>query len=163
MKSLPFLKYLSVVMMISLIIPVALPLTTMSALTESSSVLGSSSASAYVSPVLLEDDFWKYGSYVEDPAFLSFESPVSEDTDFFVVNENTELGRVMIVLEKGLAPTILKGKVRGLLGVLPTHLYNVVLAIISRDDLRELTSTRGVLAVLPDVRIDALINKLRIR
>jgi subtilisin family serine protease len=108
---------------------------------------------------LLEDDFWKYGAYVEDPAFLSFESPVSEGTDFHVVNENAELGRVMIVLEKGLTPTILKGKVRGLLGVLPTHLYNVVLAVISRDDLRELTATRGVLAVLPDVRIDALINK----
>jgi len=159
LKSLPFLKYLSVVMVISLIIPIALPLTTTSALTGSSSVLGSSSASAYVSPVLLEDDFWKYGSYVEDPAFLSFESPVSEGADFFVVNENTELGRVMIVLEKGLTPTILRGKVRGLLGVLPTHLYNVVLAVISRDDLRELVSTRGVLAILPDVRIDALINK----
>lgn len=145
--------------MVLLVIPTVFSLITPVKTVESLSNLNTSSTSAYVSPVLMSDEFWKYGAYVEDPAFLSFESPMSSEAEFHVVNEDVEVGRVIIVLEKSLSPTVLKGKIEGLLGVLPTHAYNVVFATISRDDLRELASTQGVLAVLPDIRIDALANK----
>jgi len=117
------------------------------------------STSAFVSPVLYDEDFWEHGAYVEDSSLLSFRDPATLDNSFRILESGVEAGRVIVILDKSVSPAVLKGKIRGLLGVFPTHSYNVVSAIISRSDLRELASTQGVLAVLPDVRVDALINK----
>lgn len=159
MKRVLAFKFVSIFVVLLLLAPAVASTVAQSASPSSLSSSSISSRLAYVSPALLDDNFWKYGAYVEDPAFLSFENPAGEDVEFNVINNDVEVGRVIIVLEKTVVPAVLRGKVRGLLGILPTHSYNVVLALISRNDLTELASTKGVLAVLPDVRIDALINK----
>ncbi|MEM4452756.1 MAG: hypothetical protein QW182_06095, partial [Thermosphaera sp.] len=110
----------------------------------------------YVSPVLFEDSFWSIGAYAEDSDLLSF-TPVGEE--FTIVNRGIDTGRVIIVLEKNTPLTVLKGKTRGIIGAFPTHIYNIVFAVIVRDQVEPLSRTPGVLAILPDVRIDALINK----
>ncbi|MEM4913539.1 MAG: S8 family serine peptidase, partial [Desulfurococcaceae archaeon] len=109
----------------------------------------------YVSPVLLEDSYWLYGAYVEDEEFLVLTGPSEE---FTLVNNN-EIGRVILVMDKYTPVQVLKGRTSGLLGVLPTHVYNVVYAVVTRDQLYNLLHTPGVLAVLPDIRVDALINR----
>jgi hypothetical protein len=111
---------------------------------------------AYISPVLLSEEYWVYGAYVEDSSLLSFREPVG---GFNVVNNNVETGRVLVVLAQNTPATVLKGKVRGLFAILPTHLYKLAYVLVSRDQLLELARTPGVLAVLPDVRLDAVINK----
>ncbi|MEM0348193.1 MAG: S8 family serine peptidase [Zestosphaera sp.] len=157
MKRVLTLRLVSILVVVLILAPVA-SVVTQSTASSSLSNSGSSSELAYVSPALYDSNFWKYGAYVEDQAYLSFENPIDEDAGFSVIN-NVEVGRVIVVLEKTMTPTSLRGKVRGLLGILPTHLYNVVFALISKSDLEELASTKGVLAILPDIRIDALINK----
>lgn len=159
MKKVLTFRFVSILVVLLLLAPAVAPTVAQSATPSPLSSSSVSSKLAYVSPILYDNNFWKYGAYVEDPAFLSFENPTGEDIEFNVINNDVEVGRVIIVLEKTMAPTVLRGKIRGLLGILPTHLYNVVLALISKNDLTELASTKGVLAVLPDVRIDALINK----
>jgi len=111
---------------------------------------------AYVSPILLSDEYWVYGAYVEDSSLLAFREP---GEGFTVVNTNVEAGRVIVVLAKNTPATVLKGKIRGLYAILPTHAYNLAYVLITRDQLVELAKTPGVLAVLPDVRLDAVINK----
>ncbi|MEO3993406.1 MAG: S8 family serine peptidase [Desulfurococcaceae archaeon TW002] len=157
-------RFISLLVILLLLAPTVVLVVTPTTALSSLSNLNSSSASAYISPTLYNDNFWKYGAYVEDAAFLSFknledEDVGFEDVGFNVVNNDAEVGRVIIVLDKTVSLSSLRGKVGGLLGVFPTHLYNVVLALISRDDLAKLASTKGVLAILPDIRIDALINK----
>ena len=113
---------------------------------------------AYISSILMSEDFWKHGAYVEDSALLSFTPPESQE---FKIISRGEFGQVIIVLDKSTSQIVLKGKVLGVVAVLPTHIYNVVIAVIARDQLPKLASTPGVLAVLPDIRLDVLINKER--
>ncbi|MGC8982572.1 MAG: S8 family serine peptidase [Desulfurococcaceae archaeon] len=111
---------------------------------------------AYVSPVLLEDEFWRHGAYVEDPALLAFREPVGELVE---KARGIEVGQVVVVMDKSTPATILRGRVKGLVALLPTHLYNIAVVVITREQLAELAHTPGVLAVLPDIRLDALVNK----
>lgn len=111
---------------------------------------------AYVSPLLLSDDYWRYGAYVEDPAYMSFKEP---DGEVLKLSNNVESARVIIVLDKNAPVQLLRGKITGLLAILPTHVYNIVLAVATRSKLPELASTPGVVAVLPDVRLDVFFNK----
>jgi subtilisin family serine protease len=110
----------------------------------------------YVSPLLYSEDFWSYGAYVEDPAYLAF---TERGEDLVVLNEGTQLGRVLVVLHRGTSPQVLRGRVRGVLGVFPTHVYTLVVALISREDLDKLATTPGVVALLPDVRLDSYFIK----
>jgi subtilisin family serine protease len=110
----------------------------------------------YVSPLLYSEDFWSYGAYVEDPAYLAF---TERGEDLVVLNEGTQLGRVLVVLHRGTPPQVLRGRVRGVLGVFPTHVYTLVVALISREDLDKLATTPGVVALLPDVRLDSYFIK----
>ena len=118
----------------------------------------STSSRAYVSPLLLDDKYWVYGAYVEDESLLVF-TERTLTSEFNLVGERTETGRVLVVLAKNTPVTVLKGRVLGLYAVLPTHLYNLAYVLVSRSQLAELARTPGVLAILPDARLDALINK----
>ncbi len=144
------LVLISILLLTGLIIPVATPVTSESVAARSGF------GKAFVSPFLNDDSFWSIGAYAEDPSLLSFDAP---EEPFTLVNEGRETGRVIIVLDKATPISVLKGKTAGLLGAFPTHLYNVVFAIVTRDQVEPLSRTPGVLAILPDVRIDALINK----
>ncbi|MEM4953379.1 MAG: S8 family serine peptidase [Desulfurococcaceae archaeon] len=112
---------------------------------------------AYVSPVLLKEEFWNYGAYVKDPSLLVITGPSEEY--FNVINNNLDIGQVIIIMDRGVSTGVLRGKVRGIIASLPTHMYSVVVAVIAREQLQKLARTPGVLAILPDIRIDALINE----
>jgi subtilisin family serine protease len=111
---------------------------------------------AYVSSVLLSDDYWKHGAYVEDDSLLLFTKPNPSE---FNVESTVDFGQVLILLEPSTTPVVLKGKVLGIIATLPTHVYNIVVAMITREQLQKIAATPGVLAIMPDVRLDALISK----
>ncbi|MEM0000071.1 MAG: S8 family serine peptidase [Desulfurococcaceae archaeon] len=147
-------KYVLVLVLTSLLL---VPLTPSMALAGSTgSELAPRYSRAYVSPALLDENYWNHGAYVEDPALLSFTKP---SRDVFNLVEGVKVGQVIIVVDKSTPLTALKGKVLGLVAALPTHVYDVVIAAITRDQLDELARTPGVLAILPDTRLDALINR----
>ena len=112
--------------------------------------------SVYVSPILMNNEYWIHGAYVEDSAYLSISKP--EEEIFKLVNDG-EYGYVMLVMDRNAPITILKGKILGLVANLPTHVYNIAFVTIKRDQLALLANTPGVLAILPDIRLDTLINK----
>jgi hypothetical protein len=111
---------------------------------------------AYISPILMSNEYWVYGAYVEDSSLLSFRE-LGEGLQ--IVENNVETGRILVVLDKNTPVTVLRGRVLGLYAVLPTHIYNLAYVLVSRDQVELLSRTPGVLALLPDVRLDALINK----
>ena len=110
----------------------------------------------YVSPLLYSEEFWTYGAYVEDPAYLAF---TEDGEDLVVLGEGSQMGRVLVVLHGASSPQVLRGKVSGVLGVFPMHVYTVVVALIAREDLDKLATTPGVVAILPDVRLDSYFIK----
>ena len=145
-------KYLVAVFLLStVILPFIVPITM-------SSEIGYSVAlsRAYVSPILMSNEYWVYGAYVEDSSLLSFRE-LGEGLQ--LVENNVETGRILVVLDKNTPVTVLRGRVLGLYAVLPTHIYNLAYVLVSRDQVELLSRTPGVLALLPDVRLDALINK----
>jgi subtilisin family serine protease len=143
----------SILLTTLLVVLVISPIT--GAIVESIDVPRVASSRAFVSPVLLSDEYWVHGAYVEDPAFLMFNEP----REGFELVDDVATGRVLVVLAKDAPATVLKGRVLGLYAVLPTHIYNIAYALISREQLGLLANTPGVIAILPDVRLDALINK----
>ncbi|MEM4717756.1 MAG: S8 family serine peptidase [Desulfurococcaceae archaeon] len=111
---------------------------------------------AYVSPILSTEEFWEHGAYLVDPSLRSFVDP---DPGFFtVVNEDVKVGQVILITDRSTSINIIKGKITGLVASLPTHLYNVVIAIVTREQVEKLAGLPGVIAILPDIRLDALIN-----
>ncbi|MEM4820293.1 MAG: S8 family serine peptidase [Acidilobaceae archaeon] len=114
---------------------------------------------AFVSPVLLEESYWTHGALVEEEELLSVNlRDLLEDGVFNIINEREALGRVLILLDKNARVEVLKGKVKGLFGVYPTHIGYLAYALITKNDIDVLSRTPGILAILPDVRIDAAIN-----
>jgi hypothetical protein len=144
------LVLVSILLLIGLITPVATPVISESVTPRPS--LGR----AFVSPILNDESYWIIGAYAEDSSLLSFSPP---DESFTLVNRGRETGRIILVMDKTTPLSILRGKTSGLLGAFPTHLYNIVFAVATREQVDYLSRTPGVLAILPDVRIDALINK----
>ncbi|MEM1703860.1 MAG: hypothetical protein QXQ31_07375, partial [Zestosphaera sp.] len=90
MKRVLTLRLVSILVVVLILAPVA-SVVTQSTASSSLSNSGSSSELAYVSPALYDSNFWKYGAYVEDQAYLSFENPIDEDAGFSVIN-NVEVG-----------------------------------------------------------------------
>lgn len=113
----------------------------------------------YVSPILYTEEFWEYGAYVEDAARLVFTSPTEHGEPFMVVNSNTRLARIIVILDRSIKLDVIRGKIRGLLGVFPTHLYNIVVALATYSDVDRLATTPGVIALLPDIRLDPVFIK----
>lgn len=111
---------------------------------------------AYISPILYTDGFWEHGAYVVDPSLRSFVEPDQEV--FTLINGDVSVGQVIIIMDKNTPLSVIRGKISGLVASLPTHIYRVVVAVINREKLEELATTPGVLAILPDIRLDALIN-----
>jgi hypothetical protein len=103
----------------------------------------------------MSDEYWTYGAYVEDSSLLTIREP----EELNIVKPSVEAGRVLVVLDKDTPITVLRGKILGLYATLPTHLYNLAYVLVTRDQLELLTKTPGILALLPDVRVDALINR----
>ena len=152
MNSRTCMKYLlAILLLVTVILPFATPIITLS---EEKYNLALSKA--YVSPILLSNEYWVYGAYVEDSSFLSFREP---GEGLYLVGSSVEAGRVLVVLDKSAPLTLLRGRVLGLYAVLPTHIYNLVYVLVSREQVDLLARTPGVLALLPDVRLDVLINK----
>ncbi|MCX8208313.1 MAG: S8 family serine peptidase [Sulfolobales archaeon] len=119
---------------------------------------------AYVSPILYDDNYWEYGAYVEDPTYLSFDNPAEGFPEGFeILNKDVTAARAIVVLEKKAPASVLRGRVRGFLGIYPTSFYKIVNAIISREDVEKLATTPGVVAVLPDVRLDVVFGRNRER
>jgi len=140
-------------LLVLLLLPIASATTSGTPLESSGSIFR---VTTYVSPLLYSEDFWRYGAYVEDSAYLAFSE---RGEDLVVLNEYTQIGRVLVVLHRGTSPQVLRGRVRGVLGVFPTHVYTIVVALISREDLGRLATTPGVVALLPDVRLDSYFIK----
>lgn len=107
---------------------------------------------AYVSHIMYEESYWRFGAYVDDPSALAFE--LMPSGEFTVLNSNAQVARAILVLERSAPTSILRGKVRGFLGSYPTHLYKLVNVVITREDLDALSRLPGVLAILPDMRMD---------
>ena len=105
---------------------------------------------AYVSPALLSDSYWRYGGYVEEPQILE-EVRVRKPAKLF---GKDEYARAILILEAGTSAASILGNVRGILGVYPVYGRKMVTAVISRDDLSALSKTPGVVAILPDVRLE---------
>ena len=149
-------KVLKVLGVLVLSLLITTPSLTAASLSREGNYLALGYSRAYVSPILLNDEFWRYGAYVEEPALLSF---TPTDQLEFQAGFNGDFGYVVVVLDRSVPPIVLRGKVLGVVASLPTHIYNIVFALISREQLPKIASTPGVLAVLPDIRLDALINK----
>ena len=109
---------------------------------------------AFISPVFYNDSYWKYGGYLEDNYLLP-----SVSKKIQLLNEKSDIGRAIIVLDKGVSSNILKNKVRGVLSVFPLFDKKIVTAFISKKDLDVLATTPGVVAVLPDIRLDTYFLK----
>jgi hypothetical protein len=129
----------------------SLPLVASSSTTDFTSTVNR----VYISPALISDEYWTYGAYVEDSSLLTIREP----EELNIVKPSVEAGRVLVVLDKDTPITVLRGKILGLYATLPTHLYNLAYVLVTRDQLELLTKTPGILALLPDVRVDALINR----
>jgi len=149
-------KVLKVLGVLVLLLLITIPGLTAASLSREGNNLALGYSRAYVSPILLNDEFWRYGAYVEEPALLSF---TPTDQLEFQAGFNGDFGYVVVVLDRSVPPIVLRGKVLGVVASLPTHIYNIVFALISREQLPKIASTPGVLAVLPDIRLDTLINK----
>jgi subtilisin family serine protease len=139
-----------------LILALILPNTSIATTSQVEVNLVTSNRQAYVSPILLSEEYWRHGAYVDDESLLSFTKP---DPLEFNVESSVEFGQVLILLDPSITTSALRGKVLGIVASLPTHLYNIVVAWITREQLPRIATTRGVLAILPDVRLDALINR----
>ncbi|MEM2079771.1 MAG: hypothetical protein QW104_03700, partial [Nitrososphaerota archaeon] len=112
----------------------------------------SSLRTAYISHLLYDESYWRFSAYVDDPSALAFELVPEEG--FTVLNSNTQIARAIVVLDRSVPLRILKGRVRGFLGSYPTHLYRLVNVVITKDDLETLSRLPGVVAILPDMRMD---------
>ena len=111
---------------------------------------------AFISPAFYNDSYWKYGGYVEDEDLLP-----SVSKKIQLLNEKSSIGRAIIVLDKGVSNDVLKNRVRGLLSVFPLFDKKIAVAYISKEDLDKLAATPGVVAVLPDIRLDTYFLKER--
>ncbi|MEM1873663.1 MAG: S8 family serine peptidase, partial [Acidilobaceae archaeon] len=160
------MRHLSIVFLLAVIILSLVPIESLASSNPSItgrpiSLTGLSYTRAFVSPILLDDSYWVYGAYVEDEGLLSVNADVFFDNGVFKIVRGAEepLGRVLILLGREAPIETLRGKTRGLLGVFPTHVGYLVYAVIARSDLETLSRTPGVLAIMPDIRFDALINR----
>jgi len=118
----------------------------------------SSLKTAYVSPLLYNESFWKYGGYVEDEELMN---NISLNKPVKLLNQK-DLGRVMIIIDNKVSTSDLKKKVRGLLSVYPLFDKKIVVATISRSDIDVLASTPGVIAIMPDIRLEGFFIKERL-
>ncbi|MEM4876586.1 MAG: S8 family serine peptidase [Sulfolobales archaeon] len=112
---------------------------------------------AYVSHLLYDESYWRFGSYVDDPSALAF--GLAHEEGFKVLNSDAQVARALVVLDKSTPPSVLKGRVRGFLGSYPTHLYRIVNVVITKEDLDALSRLPGVVAILPDMRMDPVFIK----
>ncbi|MGC9149359.1 MAG: S8 family serine peptidase, partial [Sulfolobales archaeon] len=112
---------------------------------------------AYVSPILYNESYWKYGGYVEDEnllANMSVNKPVK-------LLNSRDVGRVIILADYSVNNRDVAKSVKALLSVYPLYDKKVFVATITRDQIDKLASMPGIIAVLPDIRLDSFYIKER--
>ena len=121
----------------------------------------------FISPVLLNpaSSFWKYGALVDRNSTLTIQMSkfveTLESRGVHVVKPSTPVGRIMVLLPPKPSKELVYSVAKSLVfvsAVLPAGRYTIVLGLATPKTIEKLAETPGVLAVLPDARIDELIH-----
>ncbi len=127
------------------------------------------STKAYIHEAFKDNDNWVSGVYVADPVaaealqgFKAAREALAEKLGIELRRPSTDAYRALILVDKetGLqAIPRVKENVQAVLGIFPTFQYYIVSAWVTSSQLEALAKTPGVVAVLPDVRLDSIIIK----
>jgi len=122
----------------------------------------------YIHPALLDpqSSVWRYGALVDEASALTkteedLVAKLEAHGIRFVKMAREPLARVLVVLPAGASSDLVKAvaeKMPRVIAVLPTHLYTVVLGMATPEAVKELAAVPGVVAIVPDARIDKMIH-----
>jgi subtilisin family serine protease len=121
---------------------------------------------AYVDPVLLKDEYYKFGGLVAEGSYLQQVDKIKE----FLANLGVKslgsmegIGRVIIVASPKTSLDKVRTAVKGLINRVDMPNGLILVAWVTKEDIEKLAKVEGVVAILPDVRLDTYIEAERRR